>query len=259
MKRRLFGRTLVLGLLVLSGSSAADKLLPPVPVPADLIEPTRQDPETVRARKDGLEALVALAQNGDPARLGFAAPPKINDIVALDPFQEALVQVSDLKTFGLTKDPNSIIKLQARETYPIALRVSGQPVGNAAVVVVSSLTLAKKGPDWRATSFGSPNLMRAAFNALLNARDFKLPGQAQPLLLRGTQQHYLLVRITGLNKFFLGAVAERVPKVPNQTTLYLIPIFDSARLGFMKGVPQLASTVFAKLKGDALLHNGLPT
>lgn len=259
MKRRLFKCTLVLALLALCGSSSADNLLPPVPVPPELANPANLRDDAAPARKEGVATLASLAKSGDPTRLGFSAAPGIADIIVLAPFQEALVQVSDLKTFTLTKDPSSIVQLQARETYPIALTGKGPAAGGSGPLVVSSLTIAKRGTDWRATSYGSPNLMRAAFGAFRSARDFKLPGQAQPLLLRSAQQNYLLVRVTGLNKVFLGALADTIPKVPNRTALYLIPIFDNQALGLVKGVPQLASVVFAKLKPAALLHNGLPT
>lgn len=265
MTRRIPSCALILGLLAICGASKAADWIKPVQVPIELAHAVEAPhgalrSEPIAAGNAGVPLVVELAAFGQPERLGFVTPPLPRDLLLLDPFQEAVVQVSDLKTYP-AKTVGNMISAQDRWVFPLALQVKNPPSAPS-FELVSSLTVSANGPTWKVDSFGSPNLIRAAYGAMLIARELKRPGTTELLLLRGARQQYTLVSVTGLNQFFLGALAEAsptVPTTPGTTVTYLIPIFDSARLGFAKGIPVLASVVFTKLKPAALLHNGLPT
>lgn len=242
------GRRSVLALLGSSFVAAPAWADEDVAVPEDILAlekqpdpkgPGNQAADWSQARDEGIARLIQLAKNEKAAlRLGFAKAPVAADLTVLQPWQEAVVRLSELKGYQ-GPDPKPLVKRLDRLTFPIL--VQGK--------VRSSMTLTKLKGVWRATAFGAAPLMRALVRARIQAAKAVGPKQA-PLLKAGRAARYTIVQVTGLNQYFVLA--------EGPADVYLIPISDG-RFG-ARGAPQPLKAVIAKLVSDAQQHRGgVPT
>jgi hypothetical protein len=234
--------SLVIASILLGVAPAlAQESLKPVEISADVLKMERTakpDAKWYQARNSAILELTQAAGNGKWQALGFEMEPRNTTLTPLDPLPEAVVHVEKLRDYDPARNPDELMRLSNRITFPL---LSGNRV-------LMSITLAPRGSGWRTTSFGSAPLIRAVMRARLKLALLSGPGE---LLLPGKRANYRIVTVTALNQFFLAA--------DGPSGLYLAPLFDVPHLGFTQGTPMRAREVFQKLLPAAKAFDGTPT
>lgn len=188
------------------------------------------EPDAEVAAQQSLSTLRKLTTPENAARMGFSSPKEAAQATLTHPLRVYLVRVDELRQYSAPADPSALL-------HPLDKIIALVAVGGE---VKSSIVVEKKGEQWKATRFGSPNLAKL----LSQARDASVSARAP------SADACFVVHVPGLNRYFIG--------YRSVGTLMLTPVQDDAPLEFQAGRPVPASEVFAKLAVTARNSNELP-
>lgn len=225
----------VVATLAICGVAHADGLML-VDIPTNVmdVDVIATNPDWSGAKDAGVKRLVQLAKTNWKT-FGFDNPPADeNALTVLQPFEDAVVQIDDLKVATQATDPEKLIARQPRLIFPVA--VGGK--------LQSSFTLMRRNGVWTPAEYGSANLIRAAMKARIT-----VVRGPNPLVLPGRKADYTLVTVNGLNQYFLYAKGASGP--------YLTPLYDNPQNNWTAGKPIRAKDALLKLVRDAKLYKPL--
>jgi hypothetical protein len=182
------------------------------------------------AATKSLSTLSALAENGEPQRLGFRVPGDAAHSELAPPMSDFLVGLDSLRSWRPGGDPMALLRYTNLIVYPVT--VGGE--------VQSSITLKKEDDGWRAVEFGAP-----ALSVATAATRAKVAGAAP-----GAASDMFRVRIPAFNLVFIG--------YRQDGRLMLSPVADAPQYGLSSGAPIAADQLFTQLQPEAERDQGLP-
>ena len=162
--------------------------------------------------------------------MGFESADDLKRMALGEPLQSFTVRLDHLQKYEKGMNPEELISGGRHYMYP--LQVDKQ--------VRSSLAVAEVKGEWKAVSFGSPNLIKMLSNTRMKSAEMS----------GAVPSSYFVVEIPSLNLFMLGNRIEG--------KLMLSPVSDNPKLGFKEGTPMNAEDVFLALVPLARAHDGLP-
>jgi hypothetical protein len=182
--------------------------------------PTSADAQT--AASQGLASLRQLVTADNFRGLGLDSLDQVASSALGEPLTVFRIQLDQLIAFKEADDPKKLLIDDKRITYPIVVNQE----------VVSSLSVAQvAGGGWRATDYGSANVVKALSRVRQNASDF-------------------IVEIPALKLYFIGSNRD--------STLFLTPAIDDPRFSFSAGRAMSAASVILAVQPFANDYNGLP-
>lgn len=162
--------------------------------------------------------------------MGFETPGEPGVANLGEPLRVFMVGLDQLQQYQPGSDPNKILSGGDQVIYPVT--VKGQ--------VRSSIVVEMIKERWKATSFGSPNLVKMLTKVRKDSSNAtKLPISS-----------YFAVQVPALNLYF---IAHRTDEM-----LMLTPLLDDPSYGFKAGVTMPADKVFVTILPAAREHEGLP-
>lgn len=189
-------------------------------------------PEALQAAIGGKKALSRLLkQNESHARdLGFSSAAEADDSQTElgEPFPFFFISVDKLKSYTEKANPIPLFISSLQFLYPL------NAVGSGNGPPLSSLTVARvpkrvaPNEEWRAIGWGAPKLIRFLVSA-------QQKGHAS--------SSRFIVRIEELGRYFLGDLRDK--------ELFIIPLIDDGKYGFLAGTPLSAEVAFLKLVQEA--------
>lgn len=189
-----------------------------------------QDGERDRVASEAIETFKELITEENYERMGFGSLDEV-DIATLGvPIQVFMVRLDHLKEYEPGTDPESLLSGGDEFNYPLLVNEE----------VRSSIIVMKRNDEWKAVSFGGPNLI----TLLTEIRRAKSEETQLPL------SSFSAVRVPALNFYFL---AHRV-----EEGLMFTPLLDDPDFGFGAGATMPADLVFETILPAAQEHDGLP-
>jgi len=178
-------------------------------------------PDAQTAAAEGLATLRLLVTDANYRGLGLDSVDQVAAMALGDPLPVYRIQLDQLIGFKQGDDPSKLLIDDRRVTYPVVVDAR----------VVSSLSVGE-GPDgWRATDFGSANVVKALSLVRQDTTD-------------------VIVQIPSLKLYFIGSRRDNV--------LFLTPATDNPRFGFEAGTAISAESAILAVQPFAAEYNGLP-
>lgn len=162
--------------------------------------------------------------------MGFTSPDEVRIAVLGEPMRVFMVRLDQLRDYQPGTDPNRLLTGGDQVIYPIT--VEGH--------VRSSVIVGKVNGQWKAVSFGGPNLVKM----LSKVRKENSDAAGLPT------SSYFVVHVPALNLYF---IAHRINEV-----LLFTPLLDNPRYKFKTGATMLADRTFETILPAAKAHDGLP-
>jgi len=173
------------------------------------------------AASEGLATFRQLISEDNYRGLGLDSLDQVPALALGDPMPVYRIQLDQLLAFKQGDDPDKLLVDDQRVTYPIV----------ADTLVVSSLSVAKGADGWRATDYGSSNVVKALSLVRKDTSDF-------------------IVQIPALKLYFIGNRRDGV--------LFLTPAEDHPLFGFASGKTITAESAILVVQPIAAQYNGLP-
>jgi hypothetical protein len=189
--------------------------------------------ELREAQGPATQSLDALRQLVTPTNfqdMGFASADEVKEATLGQPIPVYMVRLDELREFKSGSDPAVLLRSLGKAIYPVAVRQQ----------VRSSVTLERKGDQWRATEFGSPRL--AVLLEKVRMENSMRSGIAPA--------DYFAVHVPALSTYFLG---HRVG-----SKVMLTPLVDNPEARLAAGRTITAEEAFTGLLPIARQYNGLP-
>lgn len=162
--------------------------------------------------------------------MGFTSPDEVRIATLGEPMRVFMVRLDQLRNYQPGSDPNRLLSGGDHVIYPV--EVEGH--------VRSSVIIGKTKGQWKAVSFGSPNLVKM----LSTVRKENSDAAGLPTF------SYFVVHVPALNLYF---IAHRINEV-----LLFTPLLDDPRYKFKAGATMLADRTFEAILPAAKAHDGLP-
>jgi hypothetical protein len=192
---------------------------------------SRSRKQADQAARQGLATLRVLVTNENFHDLGFQSLAQARRARLGLPMGRYLVRLDELQEYAPGEDPTPLFHREQRVIYPV--RADGKTRSSV------GLTHGKKG--WTAAAWGGANRIRTLTAVRIATAQADGRNVAE----------YFEVTIPALNLTFIGS------RVNNQ--VFLTPIANSARFGFVNGVTLTAENVFTAVLPAAQSHSGLPS
>jgi hypothetical protein len=181
--------------------------------------PEAPDPQT--AAEQALQTFDEIVTQENYQALGFRTPEEVETAELGQPLTVLRVPLDRLQSYSTDRNPEELLVDERRIIYPITVDKE----------VRSSIAVEGSDQHWKATDFGSPKLIRSLAQFQQKPSDF-------------------IVQIPAFNLYFIARRSDNI--------LFLTPIVDDMRFGFISGETLTATAAFETIAPYARDFNGLP-
>ncbi|MBI5352660.1 MAG: hypothetical protein HZB50_08505 [Chloroflexi bacterium] len=217
--RSLYHSTIIAGLLLVLMIAGACQAGPDSGSNGESSGPPSKDPQA--AAEQALTVFQQLVNADNFKAMGFESVEEIKSAQLGQPLTVFRVPLDKLQSFSKDQNPEDLLVDVGRVIYPVTFKEQ----------VRSSIAVEGAGQEWRATDYGSPNLIRALTQFTQSPTDF-------------------IVQVPAFSLYF---IAQR-----SDSGLVLTPIIDDVRFGLKAGEAIPASVIFDILVPFTRDYNGLP-
>jgi hypothetical protein len=180
--------------------------------------------------EDALGTLRKLVNEKNMMSMGFRSMDEVKQAQLGSPLVKYYVGLNDLKEYKEGTDISKMLHFGDQVLFPVTVNDMAR----------SSIQMEKQGEDWKATAYGSPNLIQIlerTINILVQDTSVK-------------SKDFMILSIPAMNQVYLAYWQDK--------ELWMAPAISDERYEFKMGVPMMASAVFEKLLPDAQKLEDLP-